>query len=100
MKALKLAVAMTLAFAGVSWAGGIQGRVTNRDGAPLSGVTISIKGYGQSVTTNGNGEYVLVLPPGFDGARVIVRVNGITADNILVPPGAGYSTLLVTLIRS
>jgi len=99
MKALKLAVAMTLAFAGVSLAGGIQGRVTNSAGVPLAGVTISVKGWGQSVTTNGNGEYRLQLPPGFDGLRVDARVNGIYAKNILVPKGSGCSTLLVTLIR-
>jgi len=100
MKALKLAVAMTLAFAGVSLAGGIQGRVTNKDGAPLAGVTISVKGYGLTVTTNSNGDYLLQMPPGFDGLRVDVRVNGIYADNILVPQGGGNSTLLVTLIRN
>ena len=100
MKALKLAVAMTLAFAGVSLAGGIQGRVTNANGVPLRGVTISVKGYRQTVTTDANGNYTLQMPPEVDGLRVNVYVNGIFAVNTLVPAGAANSTVVVTLIRS
>ena len=55
MKALSLAVAMTLALAGASLAGGIQGRVVNNNGTPLRGVTISVKGYRQTTTSDANG---------------------------------------------
>ena len=100
MKALKLAVAMTLAFAGVSMAGGIQGRVTNENGVPLRGVTISVKGYRQTTNTDANGYYTLLMPPQVGGLRVNVQVNGIFAVNTLVPPGAVNSTVVVTLIRN
>lgn len=99
MKALKLAVAMTLALAGVGMAGGIQGRVTNENGAPLSGVAISVKGYHQTTHTDANGNYTLLMPPQADGMRVNVHVNGIFAVNTLVPAGAVYSTVVVTLVR-
>jgi len=99
MKALKLAVAMTLAFAGVSMAGGIQGRVTNENGVPLRGVTISVKGYRQTTNTDANGYYTLLMPAQVDGLRVNVYVNGTFAVNTLVPVGAVNSTVVVTLIR-
>lgn len=99
MKALKLAVAMTLALAGVSLAGGIQGRVTNENGVPLRGVTISVKGYRQTTTTDANGYYTLQMPAEIGGLRVNMYVNGIFAVNTLVPPGAVNSTVVVTLVR-
>lgn len=99
MKAFPIALAMTLAFAGVTFAGGIQGRVTDENGAPRRGVTISAKGYRQSTTTNADGYYTLQMPPFVDGLRVDVYVNGIFAVNCLVPPGPDNSTVKVTLIR-
>jgi len=81
-------------------AGGIQGRVTNENGVPLRGVTLSVKGYRQSVTTDANGYYTLQMPLEVGGLRVNVYVNGIFAVNTLVPQGAVNSTVVVTLIRS
>lgn len=92
-------MAMTLAFAGVTLAGGIQGRVVNENGVPLRGVTISVKGYRQTTSTDANGYYTLLMPPEIGGLRVDVRVNGLFAVNCLVPPGDVNSTVIVTLIR-
>lgn len=99
MKALKLAIAASLAFAGISYAGGIQGRVTNENGVPRSGVKISVKGYRQTTTTDYNGYYMLQMPPVLDGMRVNMYVNGQFAVNTLIPPGPENSTVVVTLIR-
>jgi hypothetical protein len=92
-------MAMSMALAGVTMAGGIQGRVVNANGVPLRGVTISVKGYRQTTTTDANGYYVLQMPADADRMRVNVYVNGIFAVNCLVPPGHANSTVEVTLIR-
>ena len=92
-------MAVTLALAGVTFAGGIQGRVVDGNGAPRRGVTISAKGYRQTTTTDSNGYYSLKMPSYVDGLRVNVYVSGIFAVNCLVPPGENNSTVDVTLIR-
>ena len=99
MKALKLAIAASLALAGISNAGGIQGRVTDERGVPRRGVTISVKGYRQTTTTDYNGYYTLQMPAALDGMRVNMYVNGHFAVNTLIPPGPANSTVVVTLIR-
>jgi hypothetical protein len=99
MKALQLAIAASLALAGISYAGGIQGRVTDENGVPRRGVTISVKGYRQTTSTDSNGYYTLQMPAAVDGMRVNLYVNGNFAVNTLVPPGAANSTVVVTLIR-
>ena len=80
-------------------AGGIQGRVTNENGVPLRGVTISVRGYHQTTRTDANGNYMLMMPPQANGLRVDVRVDGIFAVNTLVPMDAANATVVVTLIR-
>ena len=92
-------MAMTLALAGATFAGGIQGRVVNENGVPRRGVTISVKGYRQTTTTDANGYYTLQMPAEVGGMRVNVYVNGAFAVNCLVPPGNVNSTVVVTLIR-
>ncbi len=99
MKALKLALAASLAFAGISYAGGIQGRVTDENGVPRRGVTVSVKGYRQTTSTDYNGYYTLQMPAEIDGMRVNMYVNGQFAVNTLIPPGPANSTVVVTLIR-
>ena len=99
MKAFPLAIAATLALAGFTLAGGIEGRVVDGNDNPRRGVTISAKGYHQSTTTDSNGYYTLQMPSYVDGTRVNVYVNGAFAVNCLVPPGNANSTVDVTLIR-
>ena len=41
----------------------IKGKVTGTDGAPLSGVVVTVKGTGNSVTTNSSGDYTLSVGP-------------------------------------
>jgi len=99
MKKLITAIAATAALAGTVLAGGIEGRVTDQNGNPRAGVTISVKGYRQTTTTDSNGYYVLKMPTSADGTRVNVHVNGIFAVNTLVPAGDANSKVMVTLIR-
>ena len=99
MKAISLAIATSLGLAGISLAGGIEGRVTDASGNPRKGVTISVKGYHQKTTTDANGYYTLLMPPQVDGLRVNVYVNGNFAVNTLVPVGPANSKVIVTLIR-
>ncbi|HVU54718.1 MAG TPA: TonB-dependent receptor [Puia sp.] len=42
----------------------IRGRVTDANGGPLQGVTVSVKGGQASVMTNANGEYTIAVPDG------------------------------------
>jgi TonB-linked SusC/RagA family outer membrane protein len=37
----------------------IKGRITDEDGTPLSGISVTVKGTGQGTQTNANGEYTL-----------------------------------------
>lgn len=99
MKALKLTIGVSLALAAISLAGGIEGRVLDENGNPRRGVTISVKGYRQTTTTDTNGFYTLNMPSMAEGTRVNVSVNGIFAVNCLVPQGAANSKVDVTLIR-
>jgi hypothetical protein len=99
MKAYKLGLLSSFALAGISLAGGIQGRVVDDNGNPRSGVTISVKGYRQTTTTDSNGYYTLEMPAEANGVRVAVYVKGTFAVNCLVPNGAANSTVDVTLVR-
>jgi hypothetical protein len=100
MKVFPLAVAATLALAASAFAGGIQGRVTNENGTPRRGVTISVKSYHQSTTTDANGNYVLLLPPQASGMLVNVHVNGTLAlSNCIVSKGKRLTTVMVTMVR-
>ena len=84
--------------AGLAAAGGIKGRVTDSNGKPRSGVTISIKGHRQTTTTDSNGYYTLNMPIEFDRKRVDVYVNGVYAVNCLVPGKDANSTVTVVLV--
>ncbi|MCW1914787.1 carboxypeptidase regulatory-like domain-containing protein [Luteolibacter sp. GHJ8] len=99
MKAYKLGLLASLALAGSSLAGGIQGRILDDNGNPRSGVTVSVKGYRQTTTTDSNGYYTLQLPAQADGTRVNFYVKGTFAVNVLVPVGSANSTVDVTLVR-
>ena len=87
MKALKLTIGVSLALAAISLAGGIEGRVLDENGNPRRGVTISVKGYRQTTTTDTNGFYTLNMPSMAEGTRVNVSVNGIFAVNWQPPEG-------------
>ena len=99
MKAYQLGLMLSFALAGASMAGGIQGRVLDDNGNARSGVTISVKGYRQTTTTDAIGYYTLQMPAQADGTRVNVYVKGSFAVNCLVPVGNANSTVDVTLVR-
>lgn len=96
---LTVLLLMTIACAQVSNAGTIfrdvtvTGRVTNIEGQPVEGVSVSVKGTSQGTTTNSNGEYTLTVP---DNATIVFSsvgfaereeiVGGRTSINIVLTP--------------
>lgn len=99
MKILSIAITSAMALSSAAFAGGIEGRVTDENGNPRRGVTISVKGYRQTTTTDSNGYYTLKMPTPADGTRVNVYVNGNFAVNSLIPVGDANSKIMVTLVR-
>jgi Ca-activated chloride channel family protein len=72
----------------------IKGTVTGTDGAPLSGVIVTVKGTGNSVTTDSSGDYTLSVGP---EARVLIfslkgiklleeLIAGRTVINVMMEP--------------
>ena len=60
----------------------ISGTVTGADGAPLPGVTVSVKGAAKGTTTDAGGRFAL---------------SGITATDVLVATYIGYRTVEITV---
>jgi Ca-activated chloride channel family protein len=72
----------------------IKGKVTGTDGFPLSGVVVTVKGTGNSVVTDGSGDYTLSVGP---EARVLIfslkgmrfleePIAGRTVINVIMEP--------------
>src|SRR5205823_7357455 len=71
----------------------IRGKVTNESGAPIDGVTVSIKGTANGTTTDSKGEFTIVAAPGtvlvfsYVGyGQKEVRVTDNTTVNISLNP--------------
>ena len=72
----------------------IKGKVTSADGAPLSGVVVTVKGTGNSVVTNGSGDYTLSVGPeakvlifSLKGMRLLEEpIAGRTVINVMMEP--------------
>ncbi len=72
----------------------VKGKVTGTDGAPLSGVVVTVKGTGNSVTTDSSGNYTLSVGP---EARILIfslkgmksleePIAGRTVINVMMEP--------------
>ncbi len=72
--------------------GEISGRITNEKGEPIPGSTVSVKGLGTAVQTDGNGYFKLRNMPA-DGILVITSVGYQTKE---VRANSGYITILLT----
>ncbi|MET3879838.1 TonB-linked SusC/RagA family outer membrane protein [Chitinophaga sp. OAE865] len=70
----------------------VRGRVTDADGKPLPGVTVSVPGASKGAVTNDNGEFVLSVPP---TAILHFSMIGYKAMDVAVN---GRKTLAVTLV--
>ena len=70
----------------------IRGRVTTKDGVPLQGVSITVKGKNKGTTTNETGAFILsgVLP----SSTVVISIIGFESQEI---KPAGRTSLIVAL---
>lgn len=70
----------------------ITGTVTDKEGAPLSGVNVSVKGTGTTVTTNAEGVYSIANVA--DNAVLVFSFVGTVAQEV---PVAGQSSINISL---
>jgi len=83
----------------------VSGKITQLDGSPLAGATISVKGSQQSVTTDKNGNYTINVPDAnttlvitFIGfAAREVQVGGQTQVNITLQSASAELTNVVVM---
>ncbi|HET7692033.1 MAG TPA: TonB-dependent receptor [Gemmatimonadota bacterium] len=54
-----LLLVLGLPFVALAQTGTIQGRITDQDGSPIAGATVSLEGTGLGTQTDGQGDYVL-----------------------------------------
>src|SRR4030095_11778069 len=69
----------------------VKGRITDENGAPLSGASIRVKGSSQGVSANANGEFTITVP---DDAVLIFSYVGYEERQVSV---SGQSTINVAL---
>jgi hypothetical protein len=98
MKTLFISTIASLALAGLAAAGGIAGRVQDSNGRARSGITVTVKVDGQSVsvTSAKDGSFVVELPATTYGLRGKVYVGGGFVTKCLVPTDGSYSRVTVT----
>ncbi|SKB38268.1 TonB-linked outer membrane protein, SusC/RagA family [Sphingobacterium nematocida] len=60
----------------------IQGRVTDNEGKPLSGVTVAMRGTDNATSTNNNGEYSINRTPG--SAVIVFSIIGFTTKEVTI----------------
>jgi TonB-linked SusC/RagA family outer membrane protein len=70
----------------------IKGKVTDENGQPMAGVTVSIKGSQKAVTTDGNGEYTIGVPD--EKATLQFSYVGFTTQEIAVGSSTVYNIRL------
>lgn len=82
----------------------VKGRIVNKkDGTPLAGATIQVKGTKVSAVADANGEYNLIVPPGasqltitYSGYQRIEIPVGQAANVALNPDDAAMTEVVVT----
>ncbi len=98
MKTFLFSTLATLAFASIATAGGIAGRVQDAKGRGRSGVTVTVKVDGQtiSVTSEKDGSFIVNTPATSYGLRGKIYVGGSLVTNCLIPANGSYSRVTVT----
>lgn len=98
MKPFLISTLFSLAIAGLAAAGGIAGRIQDSNGRAKSGVTVTVKIDGQSVsvTSEKDGSFLVELPSTSYGLRGKVYVGRTFATSCLVPADGSYSRVTVT----
>src|SRR5690606_7846777 len=71
----------------------ITGKITNRQGEPLEGVTVSVKNTSVVTTTNGGGIYQILLPP--DSKILAFSIVGYDAQEINIGSSSMINVVLV-----
>jgi len=69
----------------------IEGKITDENGIPLSGVSVLVKGTSQGTTTNTSGEFNLSVP---DQAVLVISFIGYQAKEIVVGTNSNFNIQL------
>ena len=72
----------------------ITGRITNENGEPLPGVSITIKGTGRGTSTDNNGNFTLTVP---ENAMLLISFIGYSTQEVAVN---NQSTIAVRMLQS
>jgi TonB-linked SusC/RagA family outer membrane protein len=72
----------------------VTGSVLDEKGQPLSGATITVKGFKTATTTDANGKFTLTIPPG--GKSLVVSFVGMADREVAI----GNSTTLTVTLNS
>ncbi len=72
----------------------IAGRITNENGEPLQGVSISVKGTSRGTTTDNNGNFTLTVP---ENATVLISFIGFTTQEVAVN---NQATINIKMVQS
>ena len=78
-----------LPFVALAQTGTIQGRITDQDGQPIAGATVSLEGTGLGTQTDGQGGFALRgVPAGSYTIRVEAVGHALESESITVAEGA------------
>lgn len=75
----------------------ISGKVTDEDGHPLAGVTITVKGTGTSTTTEEQGNYSLLMPK--NGATLLFSTLGFVSEEVVVNNESTINIILKAFVE-
>lgn len=70
----------------------IKGKVTNRNGEPLAGVTVALKGTSTATSTGGDGTYTIVAPP--EQGVLIFDYMGFATQEVVIDGKAEINMVL------
>ncbi|MGZ8538348.1 MAG: TonB-dependent receptor plug domain-containing protein, partial [Flavisolibacter sp.] len=85
----------------------VKGRITNNDGQPIAGVSITVKGTSRGTTTNSNGDFTIdvnrgetlvISSVGYLSQEVVVNDNNDISLNLIVDQGQIDETVVVTAL--
>ena len=75
----------------------IQGKVTDENGAPLNGVSITVKGTQQGTVTDATGNFSISVP---DQAILVISFVGYQSQEVSVATRTDFNIVLAQVIKS
>lgn len=84
----------------------IKGRITNADGQPITGASITVKGTNRGTTSNSNGDFTLdvnrgetlvISSIGYESREVVVNDNNDISVNLSVSQGINETVVVTAL---